>query len=189
MHLSNSSKTCIPHSIRDENNRTRLVIPTNTCYKWLYCVIFTSINSSHKDKIHVWRELTGTYLHCIIFRAGSRLAPSQWEASLQSNVVSHWLGANLESDLILFVYVRHSLSGDICRGFVLIHRGRVTYICVIAPNHHWFRKWLVACSAPSHYRNTCCIIVNWTLGDEFRRNFIQNWKVAIKKMKWKISSA
>ena len=28
-------------------------------------------------------------------RADSRLAPSQWETSLQSNAVSHWLGANL----------------------------------------------------------------------------------------------
>ena len=32
-------------------------------------------------------------------RADSRLAPSQWETSLQSNAVSHWLGANLESTL------------------------------------------------------------------------------------------
>ena len=31
------------------------------------------------------------------FRADSRLAPSQCETSLQSNAVSHWLGANLES--------------------------------------------------------------------------------------------
>ena len=30
-------------------------------------------------------------------RADSRFAPSQWETSLQSNAVSHWLGANLES--------------------------------------------------------------------------------------------
>ena len=29
-------------------------------------------------------------------RAHSRLAPSQWETSLQSNAVSHWPGANLE---------------------------------------------------------------------------------------------
>ena len=28
--------------------------------------------------------------------ADSMLAPSQWEMSLQSNVVPHWLGANLE---------------------------------------------------------------------------------------------
>ena len=30
-------------------------------------------------------------------RADSRFVPSQWETSLQSNGVSHWLGANLES--------------------------------------------------------------------------------------------
>ena len=34
-----------------------------------------------------------------IYRVNSRLAPSQREASLQCNVVSHWLGANLESAL------------------------------------------------------------------------------------------
>ena len=33
------------------------------------------------------------------YRAYSRLAPSQWEMSLQSNTVSHWLGANLEPAL------------------------------------------------------------------------------------------
>ena len=32
-------------------------------------------------------------------RADSRFALSQWETSLQSNDVSHWLGANLESAL------------------------------------------------------------------------------------------
>ena len=29
---------------------------------------------------------------CIIFRVDSMLTPSQWETSLQSNTVSHWLG-------------------------------------------------------------------------------------------------
>ena len=38
------------------------------------------------------------WLH--IFRADSRLSPSQWEMSLQSNAISHWLSANLESTLI-----------------------------------------------------------------------------------------
>ena len=42
-----------------------------------------------------------------ICRADSRLAPSQWETSLQSNVISHWLGANLESVLYTaFIVVR-----------------------------------------------------------------------------------
>ena len=34
-------------------------------------------------------------------RADSRLAPSQWERSLQSNAAFHWLGANLESALFM----------------------------------------------------------------------------------------
>ena len=41
--------------------------------------------------------------HTIVFRAESRLAPSQWETSLQSNGVSHWLDANPESVLVLHV--------------------------------------------------------------------------------------
>ena len=45
-------------------------------------------------------------LHTIL-RADSRLVPSQWETALQSNAVSHWLGANLASALILHV-ISHS---------------------------------------------------------------------------------
>ena len=35
------------------------------------------------------------------FRADSRFAPSQWEMSLQSKTVSHWLGTNLVSALVV----------------------------------------------------------------------------------------
>ena len=43
-----------------------------------------------------WCLVTGSYMayEC---RADSRFVPSQWETSLQSNTISHWLGANLES--------------------------------------------------------------------------------------------
>ena len=40
-------------------------------------------------------------------RADSRLASSQWETSLQSNTVSHWLGATLESTLVLVLNQSH----------------------------------------------------------------------------------
>ena len=42
--------------------------------------------------------------------------------------------------------------------------GRVTHMRRWS-NHHWFRQWLVARSAPSHYLNQCwyICIVNWTL--------------------------
>ena len=36
----------------------------------------------------------------VLCRAGFRLAPSQWETSLQSNTVSHWPSGNLESALL-----------------------------------------------------------------------------------------
>ena len=35
------------------------------------------------------------------YMADTRVGPSQWETSLQSNTVSHWLGASLESAMIL----------------------------------------------------------------------------------------
>ena len=44
-----------------------------------------------------------------MFRADYTLAPSQWETSLQSNAVSHWLSTNLESALILLWH--HSSTG------------------------------------------------------------------------------
>ena len=42
-------------------------------------------------------------------RVDSKLAPNQWETSLQSNAVSHWLCAYLESALLLYctVHVHH----------------------------------------------------------------------------------
>ena len=43
----------------------------------------------------------------IYIRDDSRLAPIQWETSLQSNAVSHWLGANLESALCIVTVLPH----------------------------------------------------------------------------------
>ena len=37
----------------------------------------------------------------------------------------------------------------------LIRWGRMTHICVSKPDHHCFRQWFVACSAPSHCRKQC----------------------------------
>ena len=41
---------------------------------------------------------------CAVIRDVSWLALSQWETSFQRNAVSHWLGANLESALIMIKY-------------------------------------------------------------------------------------
>ena len=60
-----------------------------------------------------------------VFRADYRLAPSQWEAALQSNAVSHWLGANLESALCnstSVVMEGTATSVKVRNGSVLGHR-------------------------------------------------------------------
>ena len=55
-------------------------------------------------------------------------------------------------------------------------------ICVSELGHHWFRFWLVACSAPSHYLNQCWFIVDWTPGNKFQWNLHGIISFSFKKM-------
>ena len=48
-------------------------------------------------------------------------------------------------------------------------------------NRHWFRYWLVAWPAPSHYLNQCWNIVNWTLGNKFQWNRNRNSNIFIQE--------
>ena len=62
---------------------------------------------------------------------------------------------------------------------ILTHLPQVPHICFIESGQHWFRQWLVAYSAPSHYLNQCWVIVNWTLRNRLQWNFNQNTKLFI----------
>ena len=55
----------------------------------------TSVTVNFCDRCITWHSVTGSFCHTT--RDDFRFAPSQWDTSLQSNAVSHWLGANLES--------------------------------------------------------------------------------------------
>ena len=48
------------------------------------------------------------------------------------------------------------------------------HICVSEWGENWFRKWLVAYLAPSHYLNQCWVIVNRTLRNKLQWDFNQN---------------
>ena len=61
----------------------------------------------------------------------------------------------------------------------LTHLPLVPHICVNELGKHWFRLWLVACPAPSHYPNQCWFIVKWTLGNKLQWNFNKNTKLSI----------
>ena len=66
---------------------------------WL-CRINPSLSSMRKDFNHLCHFSVEEWLKMQIhFRADSSFAPSQWETVLQSNAVSHWLVASLESAL------------------------------------------------------------------------------------------
>ena len=48
-------------------------------------------------------------------------------------------------------------------------------------DHHWFRWWLVAWSAPSHYLNQCWIVVKWTLRNKLHLIFNRNFNIFIQE--------
>ena len=54
------------------------------------------IFSMYMYNVYTYNVSKETSMDTWNFRAHSRLAPSQWVMLLQSNAVSHWLGANLE---------------------------------------------------------------------------------------------
>ena len=65
----------------------------------------------------------------------------------------------------------------------------VPHICVNESGQHWFRLWLDAYPAPSHYLNQWWIIVNGTIRNKLQWNFDQNTNLSIMKMHLKIPSA
>ena len=57
----------------------------------------------------------------------------------------------------------------------------VTHICINNLGNHWFRWWLFAHLAPSHYLNQWWHIINWTIGLNCQWNLDQNSPVFIHK--------
>ena len=78
-----------------------------------------------------------THICC---RADCRSAPSQWETSLQSNAVSLWLGANLESALICAGRKFPSMS---------------SIVSTHSPLLGWWLWHYLAVFIPAQQRDTC----------------------------------
>ena len=60
-------------------------------------------------------------------------------------------------------------------------------------SQHWFRQWIVAWSAPSHYQNQCSDIVNWSLRNKLQWTFNHNSHIfiqdnAFENVVWKITA-
>ena len=109
------------------------------------------------------------------FRADSRFAPNQWETWLQSNAVSHWLGAYLESALKLCTApCLHLKSINVVLQLNLVG---IVLQWMHVPNLNSM-KWDV-CRKMS--RNQ--IVTKKDRGDNF--NFLQKWqKSKVKYVYW-----
>ena len=98
----NTLKTMVQHDNRSKVHMRpgalllsprRVLLNTKKSARYHYNTV--KFSSKHLQQTSHTSPLGSRY----IIRADSRFAPSQWETALQSNAVSHWLGANLESAL------------------------------------------------------------------------------------------
>ena len=95
-------------------------------------------------KIHASVWYCGIDSHLVselLYRADSEFAPSQWEMSLQSNTISHWLGANLESALWYQAVCQECLLAG-----------------CLSCWYKWFIKSSMSCSVTSNTIPTCQMV-------------------------------
>ena len=118
----------------------------------------------HRTNIYVIKSIHSNVTP-IMYRADSTLAPSQWETSLQSNAVSHWLGTNPQSadsiglrpamrDVVT-KWHRLSLAG--CKSrispvFISVHcRPRARHILCFAHKLHCLPDWYIFMNSVEWY--------------------------------------
>ena len=129
------------------------------------------VNSPHKGQ---WREalifsLIGAWINGWV---NNREAGDLRRHRAHYDVIVMWKAANLNT-----VMARPLFSKTI----KLTHLNIVPHICVSESGRYWLRLWLVAYSAPSHYLNQCCGIVDWTLRNKLQWNYNQNTKFFIRE--------
>ena len=94
-------------------------------------------------------------------RADSRFAPNQRETSLQSNAVSHWLGANLESSLIPWKSDDKDQDDVTCYHWPTVHSLWPSYAIWWHRSRSALVQAMACClTSPSHYLNQCWLIIN-----------------------------
>ena len=109
MTSSNGNIFCVTVPLYGEFTGHRWIPRTKVSDAGLWCLLWSAPEKTAEQpivRLMIWDAIalimTSLYWHRATGRlhiTGMRLAPSQWETSLQSNAVSHWLGAKLESAL------------------------------------------------------------------------------------------
>ena len=101
------------------------------------------------DGIFQWIFLMMSYFDSnYAFRVESWFAPSQWETSLQSNAVSHWLSANVESALRIRTILAQVMARCLTGANPLAEWIMIQFICVTRP------QWVIWCVVYSTFQVT-----------------------------------
>ena len=118
---------------------------------------------------------------CWCLQATSHYLSHCWPRSMLSYGVTgpQWV-KNIIICILPFRQQFHILyKWDLNISTLLTHLPLVPHICASKLGQHWFRGWLAAYSAPSHYLNQCRLIVNWILRNKLQGNLNQNTKFFI----------
>ena len=128
-----------------------LTLGNNTCEIIICLILRTCYSAVLHHPVIFMIPPTDRVCHRIkaIHSVDSRLLPSQWEMSLQSDPVSHWLGTNLESALHPYpraAYSMHIVSMKFCT----CHNSSAVVACakfdwfiaigVLTSNYLWYPK-------------------------------------------------
>ena len=83
-------------------------------------------------------------------------------------------------------YYNIGVEGSIREQFpTLLTLHLVPLMCVSESGQHWFILWIIPYSAPNHFLNQCCVIVNWTLRNKLLWYFNQIPISHSRKRTWK----
>ena len=96
--------------------------------------------------------------------------------SPQHDSCNEWYISDCAEDHIYRTYVKHH------------YWDWVSHICVTKLNHHWYRKWRVACLAPNHYVNQYWLIVSVTFMNLFSEIWMNTEQFSLRKISLEMSS-
>ena len=143
---------------------------------WFISIFIVHI-IQHSQFLFVWyhsvkciHEINGYHKENHVFITATAIKLNLQKTNFIDKIISNQIALSL----IIFLHSKKG-AGRFTHLLLMLH------IWVSKMGQHWFRYWLVACLAPSHYLNRCWLIVNWTHENKFQWKSNQNSIIFIKK--------
>ena len=161
-----------------------LLIKVNRCYKYYRITPVPVLNKIIHFKFGYDNTSPFEYQSSSFVKKFNVKSPGRWQGPQAVICIYLWV----HNFIILCLQMPESDMFS-TKFLWIIQRAPVTHLCVTKTCHHWFRWWLVAFSASSHYLNQYWLIVNWTTAYYFSEIWIKIPDFSLKKKILKKSSA